>query len=80
MHKCTYERVLRDNYISEYFNAEETPYDVYKNSCYYEKQLLKLLSRIHKDGGQYIKKYGIEKAVNDADIIISALLQMLEEK
>ena len=37
----------------------------------YEKLLLELLARIHRDGGQYTQEHGIEKSVQDADLIVA---------
>lgn len=33
---------------------------------YYKRQLFNLLAVLHRDGGQYIDKYGIDKSVKDA--------------
>ena len=38
-----------------------------------EQMLGELLARIHRDGGQYIQRHGLAKAVADADPIIAAL-------
>ncbi len=35
------------------------------------KQLINLLCRAHRDGGQYINEHGIDKAVEDADLRIA---------
>lgn len=37
----------------------------------YEKLLLNLLARIHRDGGHYTQEYGIEKSVQDADLRVA---------
>lgn len=38
--------------------------------------LRELLARIHGDGGHYIAQHGLEKAVEDADLIVSDLLAL----
>ena len=34
--------------------------------CYYKRPLLDLLAVIHRDGGHYTEKHGLEKSVEDA--------------
>ena len=40
----------------------------------YRGHLLNLLARIHRDGGHYTIKHGLEKSVKDADEIVAKLL------
>lgn len=35
--------------------------------------LANLLCRIHRDGGQYISRHGLEKSVEDANLKVAAL-------
>lgn len=39
----------------------------------YKAHLLNLLARIHRDGGHYTMKHGLEKSVADADKIVAKL-------
>lgn len=41
----------------------------------WEKHCKNLLARIHRDGGHYLEKHGVEKAVADADTVVAWLLQ-----
>ena len=36
-------------------------------------RLLDLLARIHRDGGHYVTEHGIEKACEDADVLVAGL-------
>lgn len=45
--------------------------------CLYKIPLLDLLARIHRDGGQYTEKNGLEKAVEDAHEAIAYLTAIL---
>jgi len=47
--------------------------------CYYKTPLLDILARVHGDGGHYTDEHGIDKAVADADVIISNLMMVAEE-
>lgn len=38
-----------------------------------DQRLVNLLCRIHRDGGHYITKHGIDKAVIDADVRVAQL-------
>lgn len=38
-----------------------------------DQRLVNLLCRIHRDGGHYIAKHGIDKAVIDADVRVAQL-------
>ena len=40
--------------------------------CLYKIPLMNLLARVHRDGGQYVEKHGLQKAVADADEILSS--------
>lgn len=44
-----------------------------------EGMLKNLLARIHRDGGQYVEKVGLEKAVEDADALVVALHYLVRE-
>lgn len=40
------------------------------------RMLHDLLARIHRDGGHYVAQHGLDKAVEDADLIVSDLLAL----
>lgn len=44
-----------------------------------ERHLFNLLARIHRDGGQYTDKHGIDKAVTDADVFVAKLIGCVNE-
>lgn len=46
----------------------------------FRQPLLDLLAVIHRDGGQYSDKYGIDKSCADAESIVSRLFQEQDEK
>ena len=49
----------------------------YRNRCReLDQHLGNLLAIIHRDGGQYISKYGVEKAVKDAKVILGHLMNV----
>ena len=39
--------------------------------CYYKIPLLDLLAVVHRDGGHYTERYGLQKSVKDAMEIMS---------
>jgi hypothetical protein len=39
-----------------------------------ERHLKNLLARVHRDGGHYTERYGLQKAVDDADEVVAQLL------
>lgn len=43
------------------------------------RMLRELLARIHRDGGHYVAQHGLDKAVEDADRIVSDLLAREQE-
>ena len=54
--------------------------------CHWRKQYMdtnqhlgNLLAIIHRDGGHYIGKHGIDKAVKDAEAILSRLMSMEDD-
>lgn len=40
----------------------------------YKQMLLNLLARIHRDGGHYTMKHGLEKSVEDAHKVVANLV------
>jgi len=47
--------------------------DMYKFAC------LNLLTRIHRDGGHHVERYGFKKSLEDADQIIVKLNQLIDD-
>lgn len=45
------------------------------NGCYYYNTLVDFLCIIHRDGGHYLDKHGMDKSIKDARKIILPLLQ-----
>lgn len=54
-------------------NAQAVERDPHRGGGSYEASMLRnLLARIHGDGGHYVEQHGLEKALEDADILVAA--------
>ena len=53
--------------------APITPLEADRESHQRYVMLTNLLARIHRDGGQYVKQHGLDKAFADADAIVAEL-------
>ena len=52
----------------------------YRNRCReLEQHLGNLLAIIHRDGGHYIGKHGVDKAVKDAKVILGRLMSLEDD-
>lgn len=46
--------------------------DAWRGGSTYEASMLRnLLARVHGDGGHYVEQYGLEKALEDADLLVA---------
>ena len=46
------------------------------DACYYKNHPMNLLAIIHRDGGQYVGKHGMDKAVEDGkQIVVNAIVR-----
>ena len=61
-------------------NAQDDARDPHRGGSSYEASMLRnLLARIHRDGGHYVEKHGLDKALAGADAQVVRWLAMQDE-
>lgn len=61
------------------FALNISPESGYCDVCYYKHKLFSLLAVIHRDGGHYIEKHGLDESVDDAIDIIYDIYSIIEK-
>jgi hypothetical protein len=62
-------------HVAKFVNAIPPVRDPHRGGDSYEASMLRnLLARIHRDGGHYVERHGLDKALEDADAKVVAWL------
>lgn len=76
-HESAYQRGYLDGMAKPCIDCADRKLQAMKqpkqDSVEWERELLNLLCRIHRDGGHYIAEHGIRKALDDADLRVAKL-------